>query len=200
MVTRSLAGSRCVRWPGRDSAPATPLILAVVGAVVKASGAGEVRRNQVKDGNNVAPLAQLDRAAVFGTAGCRFEPCRAYCGKWLLRRGCGWSSERCQERREGQMCLLRLGGEDAEYLTLKVHGRNTPGSADYWDGNWLSCTAEVSAGAFRGALRGLLRNDDLAGFLLRLEQLHRRLDAEARLDTLDGWLDVRLAGDGRGHI
>jgi hypothetical protein len=24
-----------------------------------------------------APVAQLDRAAVFGTAGCRFEPCRA---------------------------------------------------------------------------------------------------------------------------
>ena len=25
-----------------------------------------------------APVAQLDRAAVYGTAGCRFEPCRVY--------------------------------------------------------------------------------------------------------------------------
>ncbi len=42
-----------------------------------------------------APVAQLDSASVFGTEGCRFESCRAYCftlanserhGSWLSRR------------------------------------------------------------------------------------------------------------------
>jgi hypothetical protein len=27
---------------------------------------------------NQAPLAQLDRASVYGTEGCRFEPCGVY--------------------------------------------------------------------------------------------------------------------------
>src|SRR6516164_7601949 len=26
-----------------------------------------------------APVAQLDRASVYGTEGCRFEPCQVYC-------------------------------------------------------------------------------------------------------------------------
>jgi hypothetical protein len=31
-----------------------------------------------------APLAQLDRATVFGTVGCRFEPCRVQTPENLL--------------------------------------------------------------------------------------------------------------------
>jgi hypothetical protein len=98
------------------------------------------------------------------------------------------------------MCVIRFGGEDAEYLLLTVHRRNLPGSADYWDGNFLWCTAEVAAGAFRGSLSNVLRNEDLARFLAQVDELYQRLDGEALLDTLEGWLDVRLIGDGRGHV
>jgi hypothetical protein len=96
--------------------------------------------------------------------------------------------------------VIRFGGDEAEYLTLTVHGRNIPDATDYWDGNFLWCTAEVVAGAFRGSLSNVLRNEDLARFLTRVEELYRRLDGEALLDTLDGWLDLRLIGDGRGHV
>jgi hypothetical protein len=98
------------------------------------------------------------------------------------------------------MCVIRFGGAEAEYLALTVHGRNIPDSTDFWDGNWLWCTAEARAGAFRGSVDGVLRNEDLARFLGRLEELIRRLTGVARFDTLDGWLDVQLTGDGRGHI
>jgi hypothetical protein len=98
------------------------------------------------------------------------------------------------------MCTIHFGGEQAEFLTLTVHGRSSPDASDYWDGNWLSCTAVVSAGAFHGTLDSLLRNEDLARFLHRLEGLTERLSGEAVFDTLDGWLDVRLIGDGRGHV
>jgi hypothetical protein len=96
--------------------------------------------------------------------------------------------------------LIRFGGETEEYLALLIHGRTHADSADYWDGNWLSCTAEVQTGAFRGRIESSLRNEDLARFLSSLEALYERLTGEALFDTLDGWLDIRVIGDGRGHV
>ena len=96
--------------------------------------------------------------------------------------------------------VIHIGGAGAEYLTLTVHGRNIPEATDYWDGNFIWCTAVVAAGAFRGSLSNPIRNEDLARFLPRLEALYQRLDGEALLDTLDGWLDVRVVDVGRGRI
>ena len=44
------------------------------------------------------------------------------------------------------MCIIRFGDDQAEFLALTVHGRSNPDAADYRDGNWLWCTAEVSGG------------------------------------------------------
>src|SRR5262245_58655106 len=110
------------------------------------------------------------------------------------------SSVLCGYALRRSMGIIHIGGEQAEFLTLTVHGRSLPHATDYWDGNWLACTAEVSAGAFRGTLDGLLRNKDLSRFLERLQGLYERLTGEALFDTLDGWLDLRLIGDGRGHV
>jgi hypothetical protein len=98
------------------------------------------------------------------------------------------------------MYTIRFGGEEAEYLALTVHGRNNPEATDYWDGNWLLCTAVVIVGPFRGSVSSVLRNEDLIRFLPRVEDLYRRLEGEALFDTLDGWLDVRVIGVGRGQI
>src|SRR6266513_54701 len=84
--------------------------------------------------------------------------------------------------------------------TRRRSKKRSPNSADYWDGNFLWCSAEVAAGAFRGSLGNVIRNEDLLRFLLRLEDLYQRLDGEALLDTLDGWLDVRVIGVSRGQI
>ncbi len=98
------------------------------------------------------------------------------------------------------MCVIRFGDESAEYLTLTFHGRSLPQASDYWDGNWLACTAEVAAGAFRGSLDRLIRNEDIVRFHSGVVELHRRLTGEALFDTLEGWFDLRLIGDGRGHV
>ncbi len=98
------------------------------------------------------------------------------------------------------MCIIRFGGESNEYLALTICGRNRPDAVDFWDGNWLWCTVEVSAGGFRGSADGVLRSEDFVRFLPRLERLYQRLDGVALFDTLDGWLDLQFIGDGRGHI
>jgi hypothetical protein len=96
--------------------------------------------------------------------------------------------------------VIRFGGEETEYLSLTLHGRSLPLATDYWDGNWLACTAEVAAGAFRGSLDRLLRNEDIGRFHDRVAGLYERLTGEALFDTLEGWFDLRLIGEGRGHI
>jgi hypothetical protein len=98
------------------------------------------------------------------------------------------------------VCCIRLGGEQAEYLALTVNGRERPDATDYWDANRLVCTAEVVAGAFRGRLDCSLRSDELEQFHQQVERLHERLDGEAELTTMEGWLRLRLTGDGRGHV
>ena len=90
-------------------------------------------------------------------------------------------------------------GNHTDSLTLRIHGRIKPDSQSYWDANWLHCSAEVSAGAFRGTLEWQLRNEDLARFMDALERLGG-LAGDALLDTLDGWLEVRVVRDERGHI
>ena len=98
------------------------------------------------------------------------------------------------------MCVIRFVGEDSEYLILTLHGRSLPNSLDYWDGNWLACTAEVTAGAFRGSVDWQLRNEDISRFNDRLAESNERLVGEALFDTLDDWFDLRVIGDGRGRL
>jgi hypothetical protein len=91
---------------------------------------------------------------------------------------------------------LRSG---SDFLTLQIHGRTNPDSQDFWDANWLHCTADASAGTFRGTVDWQLRNEDLVRFLSALEDLDRRVSV-ALLDTGDGWLDVEVTRDEQGHI
>jgi hypothetical protein len=95
---------------------------------------------------------------------------------------------------------IRIGGEVAEFLSLAIHGRQRPESADYWDGNWLTCDVEVAAGAFRGAFGRTIRKEDLERFRHQLVRLYAELSGTAALEVLEGWIALDLVGDGRGHL
>jgi hypothetical protein len=96
------------------------------------------------------------------------------------------------------MSIIHFGcGSD--FLTLRIHGRTKPDAQNYWDANWLHCTADASAGAFCGTLEWQLRNEDLARFMHALEGLDRQA-GEALLETIDGWLAIQVIRDDQGHI
>jgi hypothetical protein len=82
-------------------------------------------------------------------------------------------------------------GSGPNSLTLRIHGRTKPEARDYWDANFLHCTADASVGDFRGKVDWQLRNEDLAQFLKGLKNLERP-GGMALLDTGDGWLDIRM--------
>ena len=96
------------------------------------------------------------------------------------------------------MCVIHLAS-GTDFLTLRVHGRTKADAQDYWDANWLHCTVEASAGAFRGTVEWQLRNEDLSQFMHGLESLDVRA-GEAVLDTGDGWLDVRVIRNEDGDV
>jgi hypothetical protein len=97
------------------------------------------------------------------------------------------------------MAEVRIGGTDAEYLSLRSGGRSCPTGSD-WDANWLACVVEVAAGEFRGRAGGVIRTEEVEHFRQQLAGLHGRLTGEAVFETLEQWVTVRLTGDGRGHI
>src|SRR4051812_31375109 len=90
-------------------------------------------------------------------------------------------------------------GYGPDYLILRIHSRVYADRQDYWEGNWLRCTAQVSAGTFRGTFEWQLRNEDLIRFMNSLEGLDGH-SGVASLETLDDWLDVQITRDDQNQI
>ncbi|MHB1498853.1 MAG: WapI family immunity protein [Acidimicrobiales bacterium] len=45
-----------------------------------------------------------------------------------------------------------------------------------------------------------LRVDELARFRKQLQDLYRTLEGEARLESIEDWLNIVATGDGLGHV
>lgn len=71
---------------------------------------------------------------------------------------------------------------------------------EYYDDNWLITKITVGAGGFRGKVDVSLMTDELKEFLGSLQELYKTLRGEAVLETMEDLLELRLQGDGKGHI
>jgi hypothetical protein len=92
---------------------------------------------------------------------------------------------------------LVIGVEDGDHLRL-VPGPAVPGP-DPSD-RWIPSAVEVVAGAFRAHAEAGLLGSELARFREALAALPTDPRGRAALETEDGWLAVRLFGDGFGHF
>jgi hypothetical protein len=93
-----------------------------------------------------------------------------------------------------------IRSEGGDFLTITLPGRSHPGATDYWDGNWVSAAVEVETGGFRGSVGGDLRAEELAQFHDQLVRLQQLLRGTAEFKTMEGWLSIRVTGDGKGHL
>jgi hypothetical protein len=98
------------------------------------------------------------------------------------------------------MCEITIRCEGGEFLTITLWGRSHSPATDFWDGNWISAMVKVQAGGFRGSVGGDLRAEELVDFLKHLVLLQEALRGTAQFFTMEGWLSIRVEGDGRGHM
>jgi hypothetical protein len=98
---------------------------------------------------------------------------------------------------DGKEVALVIGTEDGDHLRL-VPGPAQPGP-DPSD-TWIPSAVQVVAGAFRARAEAGLLGSELLRFREALTSLASDPRGRAALETEDGWLSVRLFGDGFGHF
>jgi hypothetical protein len=65
---------------------------------------------------------------------------------------------------------------------------------------WTEADVTVKLGAWSGRYSAAFHESDFKGFASGLRSLYETLSGEAALLSMDGYLDLRLTGDGYGHI
>jgi hypothetical protein len=95
---------------------------------------------------------------------------------------------------------ILIGEPDGQRVLIQPQGRQHPGLFDYWDGNWIVCRIDLTAGGFRGGFEASLRSEEFQAFLEELENLVDTLESTAAFSTMEGQLAFSLTGDGVGHI
>jgi hypothetical protein len=91
-------------------------------------------------------------------------------------------------------------GDSRNDVSIIVSGRERPASTDFHDGNWLSATVSVSAGAWRGEYRANLRTEDFRSFLDEVRSLRDMPEGKAEFNPMEPWIVLQLEGDGRGRV
>ena len=95
---------------------------------------------------------------------------------------------------------LLLGSPDDAHLVLTPLRRSHPEATDFWDGNWLKVDVTARGGAFRGTFEADLRADELQAFADGLAALQPDGQSKAALESMEGWVALRLALDARGRL
>jgi hypothetical protein len=95
------------------------------------------------------------------------------------------------------MAELRIPGDGGDGVSIMIRER---GHRDPRSEGWLDAEVVVKLGAWSGRYLAQFHEDDFLPFAEGLEELSATLTGEAVLSSLDGYLDLTLAGDGLGHI
>jgi hypothetical protein len=93
-----------------------------------------------------------------------------------------------------------FGGEEAERIEVCVHGYERASVDDYHDDNWLRVSVQVNVGSFSGSFKAAFLAWELIEFREGLCSLYESLTGSARFSTLEEQLELKLTGDGKGHI
>ena len=90
---------------------------------------------------------------------------------------------------------LLIGTESGDHVIFDV------GTVDYTDGcDWVPCTLDIAAGAWRGTIDVSLVSRDFAPFRTQLQSLYDTLDGSARFDTTERQIELECTANNLGHI
>jgi hypothetical protein len=93
-----------------------------------------------------------------------------------------------------------IGKGSSDHITVTVLRRDDQTSSDFWDANWLASQIAVKVGRFSAGFEAPLRTTDFENFRKGLERLSKTLRGDASFETLERWINLRITGDGHGHL
>ncbi len=93
-----------------------------------------------------------------------------------------------------------IGGAEKERLEVCIQGYSCQEYDNVSDANWLSATASISAGSYKGSISLMVLAPELTEFYSQVSTLYETLIGDAVFNTLEDQLSIRLSGDGIGHI
>jgi hypothetical protein len=69
-----------------------------------------------------------------------------------------------------------------------------------WDRNWIKTKITIKGGAFSGQYLGEFMTVDFEVFKQELTKLYDNLEGTASFNDLEGYLELKIIGDGIGHF
>ena len=90
--------------------------------------------------------------------------------------------------------------ENGNLIRIDILGLNYPNAEDDWDRNWLKSIISAKAGAFSGNFKADLMTTDFETFKNELTNLYDKLKGIATFNTLESQVDIKITGDGIGHL
>jgi hypothetical protein len=90
-------------------------------------------------------------------------------------------------------------GEDTQ-IEIEVIRRKYPNATDYWDINWVDCTVSVNIPGYKAHFSADLTTNEIRDFYSELIRMETNLKGQAKLNNLDGYLDVEGEMNNTGRI
>jgi len=69
-----------------------------------------------------------------------------------------------------------------------------------WDKNWVKTKLTIKGGNFSGQYTGEIMTVEFEKFKQEISQLYDNLKGTARFNDIEGYLDLKISGDGLGHF
>ena len=95
---------------------------------------------------------------------------------------------------------LTIGASESAAVRLEFRGRMHPDFTDYEDGNWLSTQMSGVVNGFQFDIAAALRSDEIKHFQRSVEQLSERGSGQARLLSMEEWIELVITSDGSDQL
>ncbi|WP_316736620.1 hypothetical protein [Pedobacter aquatilis] len=90
--------------------------------------------------------------------------------------------------------------ESGNFIRIDLIGFNHPNSELDWDKNWVKGFVKVRAGGFLGEFTADFMTTDFVSFKIELAKLYDKLNGIATFNTLESQVEIKIVGDGIGHL
>jgi hypothetical protein len=90
--------------------------------------------------------------------------------------------------------------ESRNFIRIELIKQSNPNAELDWDANWVKGFVKVKAGVFSGEFKAEFMTVDFVSFKNELEKLYYKLNGIATFHTLESQVEIKIIGDGIGHL